>query len=85
MFLAKQLIGYHGNSKWPIPKFLILKDDQYNCVKSQKVWWKPIKPFLRYLAKAIRLAILPLPLPPIQIGLNFDILFFQLNENCQIV
>ena len=35
MFLAKHspLIGYHGNNKWPIPKFLTLKDDLYDCIK----------------------------------------------------
>ena len=60
------LIGYQGNNKWPIPKFLMVKDDQNNCLKSQKVWWRRVKPFLRYLAK---------PLgghfgPPVQIGLT---------------
>ena len=36
MFLSKNLpplIVYHGNNKWPVPKFLILKDDLY-CLKS---------------------------------------------------
>ena len=39
MFLAKHspLIGYHGNSKWPILKLLILKDDLYIGLKSHNV------------------------------------------------
>ena len=47
------LIGYHGNSEWPSFYFLLLKDYPYNFHKSHKVWWRSVKPFLRYLAKIL--------------------------------
>ena len=45
------LAGCDGNNEWAVLKFLISKDDLYNCLQIHKVWWRSIKPFLRYLAK----------------------------------
>ena len=60
------LIGYYGNNEWSILKLLISKDGLYIGLKSQKISWRLVKPFLRYLAKPLR-GIFPLPL---QIGLT---------------
>ena len=48
------LIGYHNNNKWPILKRLILKVDLYMGLKSDRVWWRSAKLFLRYLVKPLR-------------------------------
>ena len=49
----------------------ISKDDLYNGRKSHKVSLRSAKPFLRYLAKTLRGAILPPPPSPNRVKMSF--------------